>query len=276
MWKENCIIQPSGFLSIIQQIARKKDKDIFTGFAQNDMPEFLLFVIDSLHNSLTREVEITVTGNIVNKTDELALKSYNTLKRMYEKDYSEILDIFYGINICVIKNTKGETLSINPEPYMTLELSLPVKPNISLYDCFDYYISPDELSGDNAYKNEKTGKNEDANRTMTFWNFPNILVITLKRFNYNNTKKNDLVTFPLENLDLTKYVVGYDKKSYIYDCYAICNHMGGTGGGHYTSYVKNIDTWYLFNDNNVSKITNKNDLISPSAYCLFFRKKKTN
>ena len=60
MWKENCIIQPSGFLSIIQQIARKKDKDIFTGFAQNDMPEFLQFFIECIHNSISRSEKVII------------------------------------------------------------------------------------------------------------------------------------------------------------------------------------------------------------------------
>ena len=42
-------------------------------------------------------------------------------------------------------------------------------------------------------------------------------------------------------MDLSKYVKGYDKKSYVYDLYGICNHGGNTWGGHYTAYVKNAD-----------------------------------
>ena len=47
-----------------------------------------------------------------------------------------------------------------------------------------------------------------------------------------------MVDFPLNNLDLSKYVVGYDKNSFKYDLYGICNHSGGSAGGHYTAYVK--------------------------------------
>ena len=46
MWSENCIISPGGFLSSVQKVAKIKDKIIFTGFAQNDLPEFLLFILD--------------------------------------------------------------------------------------------------------------------------------------------------------------------------------------------------------------------------------------
>lgn len=60
------------------------------------------------------------------------------------------------------------------------------------------------------------------------------------------------VEFPLEGLDLSKHVIGVENggKSLIYDCYAVSNHMGGVGGGHYTAYAKNPinDKWYEFDD----------------------------
>ena len=39
MWSENCVIAPNGFLQLFKS-RQIKDKDIFTGFAQNDLPEF--------------------------------------------------------------------------------------------------------------------------------------------------------------------------------------------------------------------------------------------
>ena len=46
LWSENCIISPGGFLSSVQKVAKIKDKTIFTGFAQNDLTEFVIFIID--------------------------------------------------------------------------------------------------------------------------------------------------------------------------------------------------------------------------------------
>jgi ubiquitin C-terminal hydrolase len=78
-------------------------------------------------------------------------------------------------------------------------------------------------------------------------------------------------------LDLSKYVKVYNKKSFIYDLYGICNHAGGTRGGHYTANIKNANGyWYKFNDTNVNKINpdyNDKTLITPQAYCLFYQKK---
>ena len=71
------------------------------------------------------------------------------------------------------------------------------------------------------------------------------------------------------------YVVGYDKESYIYDLYGICNHSGGVFGGHYTASIKNAnDKWYNFNDATVTHISDESKLVSPQAYCFFYRKKK--
>lgn len=39
----------------------------------------------------------------------------------------------------------------------------------------------------------------------------------------------------------------------IYDLFAVSNHYGGLGGGHYTATCKNYKNslWYDFNDSNV-------------------------
>ena len=37
----------------------------------------------------------------------------------------------------------------------------------------------------------------------------------------------------------------------LYDLFAVSNHYGGLGGGHYTAYAKNNGKWYDFNDSSV-------------------------
>ena len=63
------------------------------------------------------------------------------------------------------------------------------------------------------------------------------------------------VDFPLDGLDMSKYVVG-QSEPLIYDCYAVSNHFGNMGFGHYTAFCKNPVTskWYEFDDNQVSEM----------------------
>jgi ubiquitin C-terminal hydrolase len=276
MWTNNCIISPNKFISTIQKLAENKKKDLFTGYSQNDLPEFLLFVIDCFHNSISREIKMTITGNPENNTDIIAIKCFEMIKNMYSREYSEIWNLFYGIHVSEISNLEtGKQISVTPEPYFMIDL--PITPNLktpSLIDCFNYYVEGEILEGDNGLINETTGLKENIRKKILFWSFPTILVIDLKRFNYNSQKNQILVTFPLDNLDLSNYVIGYKKNGYIYELYGICNHSGSVLGGHYTSFVKNANgKWYHFNDQVISEVSDHSTIITPKAYCLFYRKK---
>lgn len=278
LWSENCIISPAKFIRTIQQLAKVKGTDIFTGFAQNDLPEFLLFLVDCFHTSMSREVKMNINGNIENDMDTMAVKCYTMIKNMYANEYSEVWNLFYGVHVSQIQEMDDDiVLSSSPEPYFMIDLPLPSQKeckNPSLLDCFDYYTTGEKMIGENAWYNNDTKKKQDVRKTIMFWSLPTILTIDLKRFNHKNQKNQRLVTFPLDNFDLSKYVIGYNKESYVYDLYGICNHSGGVHGGHYTAYVKNANgKWYLYNDTTVKEVKNPSEIISTQAYCFFYRKK---
>lgn len=276
MWSGNGVVSPNKFVHNVHKIAMLKNKEIFTGWTQNDMPEFLLFMIECIHNSLSRSVSIKITGKTENKLDDVAIQCYTMLQNVYSKEYSEIMDLFFGIYMSEISSiTDGTIHAIKPENFFMLDL--PVldgnKLASNLYDCLDIFTKTEYLNGDNAWFNEKTGKKEDIKKRITFWNFPKILVISLKRFSPDGQHKlNSMIDFPLENLDLSKYVSGYSASIYKYDLYGICNHSGGVMGGHYTSFVKHVDEkWIHFNDTNVEILDNNQTVKTPLAYCLFYR-----
>ena len=87
LWEKNCIISPEKFIKTVQKVAEKKNIEIFTGYSQNDISEFLLFLIDCFHNSLAREIKINITGQPENETDQLAINCFNMVKNMYTKEY---------------------------------------------------------------------------------------------------------------------------------------------------------------------------------------------
>ncbi len=275
VFKDNCIISPVRFINTIRKISSIKDKDIFTGVAQNDLPEFLLFIIDCFHNSLAREVNMTIEGSIKNEKDKVAKECYKMMKNMYKNEFSEILTFFYGIhvsNIVSIKNNK--ILSSCPEPFMNISLSIPNINNPNIYNCFDEYLEEEILKDDNAWFNDKTNSKENVIKKFRIWSLPKIMIIDFKRFTNNLDKDNRYITFPINNLDMRKYIDGYNSADYIYDLFGICNHLGGTKGGHYNSYIKNLNgKWYLYDDTEVLEMTDVENLVTANAYCLFYRKK---
>jgi len=275
MWSQNGVVSPNRFVHHVQQLAEKKNRELFTGWAQNDLPEFLLFMIECMHNSISRPVTMKIMGTQKNSVDKLATACYEMLKFTYSHEYSEMMDMFYGIYVSQLSSANGKTIhTVKPENFFMLDLEIP-RSNVNLYDCLDAFTQPEIMEGDNAWFNETTGHKETVQKCITFWNFPKILVITLKRFSADGNKKlQHLVQCPLTDLNLSKYVSGYNPNQYVYDLYGVCNHSGGPMGGHYTAYVKTAtEEWVHFNDTNVEKHFPAHRIITTKAYCLFYRKK---
>jgi ubiquitin C-terminal hydrolase len=275
MWSKNCTIAPMRFINAIRKVASIKNNDLFTGYDQNDAQEFLLFIIDCFHNSMRREVDMKISGDAINKTDRLAVSCYSMMQNMYCKDYSEMLQLFYGIQVSVIFSIdETEQLSMSPEPFSVLSLSIPSTRNPTIFDCLDNYCIKEILDGENKWHNDETDIYQDAKRGYIFWSLPDIFIIDIKRWYNNGKKKQTLVSTELLNVDFSKYVHGYNKENYVYDLYGVCNHSGGSGGGHYTAHIKNANNkWYEFNDTSVEEISEM-DIITQKSYCFFYRKIK--
>ena len=200
------------------------------------------------------------------------------IKNMYSDSYSEMIDLFFGIHVSLIISSadSNQIMSITPEPFSIINLPIPHAINnnqeFSIYDCFDLYTHFEVLEGENAWFNDATNTKENVNKCIKFWSLPTILIVDFKRFNNANKKLNNIIRTPLLGLDLSKYVVGYNKDKYIYELFGICNHNGECLGGHYSAYVKNSNQkWYHFNDTNVNEIS-ESQLITPKGYCYFYRK----
>ncbi|KAG5439993.1 hypothetical protein PCK2_000685 [Pneumocystis canis] len=93
-----------------------------------------------------------------------------------------------------------------------------------------------------------------------------------------------LVDFPLKGLDLSqrvaenKYNSGSPHDSQIYDLYAVNNHFGGLGGGHYTAYVASEDGYFYHFDELISPDSlvvriHESQIVTPAAYLLFYRRR---
>lgn len=147
---------------------------------------------------------------------------------------------------------------------------------ISLFSCLEAFLTEEPLGPDDMWYCPQCKEHRQATKKLDLWKLPEILVFHLKRFSYSRYLKNKLdtfVNFPIHNLDLTKYVKNKDGTSYVYNLYAISNHYGGLGGGHYTAYAKLIDDnkWYHFDDSHVSPVSEA-EIKSSAAYVLFYQR----
>ena len=271
--EENCIVSPKSFYKTIIFLSNKVGLNFGYG-NQNDVQEFLVFFIDSLHESVSKEVSITISGEIKNEIDKMALDAMTNWKNYFKNSYSKIIQLFYGQMVTRIM-VGNKVMSTNYSPICFFTLPIPNKKDIDIYDCLNLFTQTELLEDENMWQDDK-GVKHNAKKKIDIWDFPNILIISINRFDNNGSKKNNFVSFPIDNLDLSKYCVGYNKYKSTFELYGICNHIGNSNNGHYFSYCRyNDGNWYEFNDTNVTKI-DSNNIISNKCYCLFYKKRNLN
>jgi ubiquitin carboxyl-terminal hydrolase 4/11 len=147
-------------------------------------------------------------------------------------------------------------------------------------ECIEKYCQMEQLEESEMWYCDQCKEHVRAWKQFHLYRAPPILIIHLKRFHYSaSTHRRDkidhLIDFPLKGLDLTKEVMHWseDEKT-IYDCYAVSNHYGGLGGGHYTAYAMSTDgVWCHFDDSRVTTGIDPGEVVSSAAYVLYYRRR---
>jgi ubiquitin C-terminal hydrolase len=192
------------------------------------------------------------------------------------------------------------------------------KEGISLGQCLNEHTKEELLdNGNEVYcSNCKDHKATRKKVKFSLPYLPKVLILSLKRFEFrdlrNVTGGYDVVThrekietfvdFPIDNFDLAPFCQqlndGIDssnpsaddpqiKYSTMYDLFAVCNHYGRLGFGHYTASTRDVDgvdgkpisEWYSFDDNEVkgplrTSLDYDEEVHSKNAYILFYHRRE--
>ena len=168
-----------------------------------------------------------------------------------------------------------------------------INKGITLQDCLEEFTKEEKLGEDDLWYCPRCKKHQQATKRFDLWKLPEILVVHLKRFSNSRMLRDKIdafVDFPIEGLDLEAMVgerevamrlqkQGFDVSSLglqdvdeplVYDLYAVDEHLGGLGGGHYRAYALNHVTkkWYHFDDSFVTESTAEQSVVSPSSCIL--------
>ena len=152
---------------------------------------------------------------------------------------------------------------------------------VTLMDCIRKYCEREQLDDSEMWYCSKCKDHVRAWKELHVYRTPPILIIHLKRFHFSATthrrdKIDTLVHFPLVGLDLRDHVSHREGNGIepVYDCYAVSNHFGGLGGGHYTAYCKEDDgTWSNYDDGRVTPDVDEKEVVSSAAYCLYYKRR---
>ncbi|KAH7439804.1 hypothetical protein KP509_04G077200 [Ceratopteris richardii] len=223
-------------------------KDLTKSFGWDTFDSFMQHDVQELNRVLCEKLEDKMKGTAVEGTIQLLFEGHHM-------NYIECINVDY-------KSTRKESF---------YDLQLDVKGCKDVYESFDKYVEVEKLEGDNKYHAEQYGL-QDARKGVLFIDFPPVLQLQLKRFEYDFTrdtmvKINDRYEFPLQ-LDLDrengKYLSPDADRSVrnLYTLHSVLVHSGGVHGGHYYAFIRPTlsEQWYKFDDERVTKEKPKNAL----------------
>ena len=216
-------------------------KDLTRSFGWDTVDAFMQHDVQELNRVLCERLEAKMKGTAVDGT---------------------IAKLFEGHTHNFVECVHVDGVSTRTESFMDLQLD--VKGCADVYASFDAYTAVETLDGQNQYKHDDHGL-QDARKGVLFDDFPPVLQLQLKRFEYDvvrdaMVKINDRYAFPVE-LDLDvgdgKYLSKNADRSVrnAYRLHSVLVHSGGVHGGHYYAFIRPdaATGWLRFDDERVTR-----------------------
>lgn len=205
--------------------------------------------------------------------------------------------LFQGLITNETKCLQCETVTSRDEEFLDLSVDIPAgASSFSLTYALNNFSKKEILTQQNKFYCSKCAALQEALKTIKLKSLPEILVINLKRFKYDEefnkvVKLFDTISYPLKlRLFNTTSNSGKsedrkrDGNFSLYELYALVVHIGGGPlQGHYVSLCKNkAGLWFLFDDETVVLVDEAYVLRFfgggpglASAYILFYQKCNT-
>jgi len=257
----------------------------FTFLQHNDVNEFIMLffeqlnmVIYDMHKVKSKEYPLkllkhdakTMQGHFLNK----AQKSWVLFVKNEHTWFNELVT-GQLVNQVICGNCKK--IHHNFETFRVLDIEIPDESELTIDACLSKYFSKHHINDDQDTKN-KSDKwicdvckhSSKSLKTCKLVRLPEMLVISIKRFKYNERTgsflKNNANVKISDVLDVDQYSVCNESD---YQLMSFANHMGNMHGGHYNATCKYDDKWSLFDDESVSKMKTYDDR---NAYTIFYKK----
>jgi ubiquitin C-terminal hydrolase len=221
--------------------------DTFADYAQHDAHEFIVALIDALHDELSNG-----SSSII--IDQLNINMKSTVKCL----------------TCKVSQTGDESIK-----FLSLPLPDHTKAPVTLSSLLDSFEKAEDLDGE-IYCDKCPGIAKGRQQSTLCAPLPPIIIVQLKRFPFDGTsrKVDTLIDYPHINFDFERRK--QKDNEHLYDLIAISMHSGSLGFGHYTAFGWHNPSrkWYYFNDQNYEPVDNVNVfLLKREAYLLIYAKK---
>ena len=220
---------------------------------QMDADEFYGTLIDKIENDIKKMYSKIPGQNPQSNSTKTPKDS-----RLENYKYKDIFNYFFGIKVLdELKFVDCGHKRYNEFFYNSIQLE--IKEFNNIHDSLKNYFKTEIMDGDNKINCEECKVKMTCHKHLIFKSLPNILVIALKRFEFDyNTmlkyKLNKYFEFPYK-LDMKDYLIENHKEvNTEYELTGITIHYGVVDFGHYYDIIKGPDNkWYKFNDISVTE-----------------------
>ncbi|KAL3428836.1 hypothetical protein BDV09DRAFT_181414 [Aspergillus tetrazonus] len=261
----NSIDKPEGFAALNLLLASWRASPTLAGYQQQDAHEYYQFLVDKLHTSAegNRENHEKGCSCFFHRTFYGKLRSSVTCDRCgnVTKTEDPIVDLSLDVQVQAKKRAMGGGSGPSATP--------------TLSGCLESFTSPEKLMAD-VYNCSGCGNTpQKATKQLRIKKLPAILCMQLKRFEHTfsvSEKVEGRIDFPL-SINMLPYTTNpdsaVDKSRYTYDLSSAVVHKGKLEAGHYYVYCRQGDEWMLFNDDQVTPVTEA-EVLGVDAYLLFY------
>ena len=227
-------------------------------YEQMDADEFYSTLIDKIENDIKKIFSKTNLGGVPPPNPGV-----QNDKKNENYKYKGIFNYFFGIKVLdELHFVDCGHKRCNEFCYNNIKLE--IKDFSSIHQSLKNYFKTEVMDGDNKINCEQCGTKRKCHKHLILKSLPNILVISLNRFEFNydtmlKYKLNSYFEFPLQ-LDMKDYLIeNHTEKNTEYELTGITIHFGLSDFGHYYDIIKGPDNkWYKFNDINISEFKEEN------------------
>ncbi|XP_078692851.1 uncharacterized protein LOC144922708 [Branchiostoma floridae x Branchiostoma belcheri] len=217
---------------------------------QEDAHEFFMNVVNAMQRACLMNCNINPNKNVDTSTAGTTI----------------VYQVFSGFCRSQVRCCRCSNLSNTFDPFLDLPLDIR---GSSVQQCLERYVRAEQMSDENAYFCEKCKRKCQAVKKLSIHRAPNVLTISLKRFNNMGLKVTKEVQYS-ETINLRAYM-SQEGPPVIYKLYAVLVHQGfSPHGGHYYCFIKAPNgIWHMMNDSLVRQV-GLNTVLSQQAYLLFY------
>ncbi|KAL6709589.1 hypothetical protein ACN47E_001524 [Coniothyrium glycines] len=256
--------------------------EALAGYQQQDAHEYMQFILNTLHLANGGSTDSEDCKCIVHQTFCGKLSSTVTCDNC--RNVTTALDPYMDLSLDVRSQAKKRKLNASSSNEL---------PPLDIRDCLERFTVKEKL-GSAEYTCRNCDSPQNATKQLSIKRLPPVLSIHLKRFEHTKSTSSKIetkVSFPVK-LDIHPYTTAHKAavkaaksnssglittnhnmnspaNSLVYELSSVIVHKGKIDSGHYVSFSREGNDWFMFDDSKVVLVSEA-EVLAAEAYLLFY------